>query len=67
MTALNWILYAVFACPMLALFLVSCFKVDSAVACPQRAVIRRRNLPVVDRNGFPMCVDPDGRWYPRAH
>jgi len=59
-------IFAVFACPMLGLLIATYFKLDELAARPKLAVIPRRVMPCVDRNGFPLCVDPDGRVYVSA-
>ena len=59
-------IFAVFACPMLGLLIATYFKLDELAARPRAVMISRRNLPCVDRNGYPICVDPDGRVYTSA-
>jgi hypothetical protein len=52
-------IFAVFACPMLGLLIVTYFKLDGLAARPRVAVARRR-ISRVDRYGYPVCLDPDG-------
>jgi hypothetical protein len=61
MSAIECITSTVFASPMLALLLATCFKLDILVAQPQRQMMRSQLMPQVDKNGFPVCLDPDGR------
>lgn len=64
MTSIECLIGAIFAGPMVAMLLIAGFKVDELVARPQRQIARRRLIPHVDRNGFPVCLDPDGRFCP---
>jgi hypothetical protein len=61
MFARECITHAVFASPMLALLLATCFKFDVLAAQPRRCSVRRRLTPRVDRKGRPVYQDPDGR------
>jgi hypothetical protein len=50
----------VFAVPMLGLLLSAFFRVDELAAKPAKPVIHRRLASGLDRNGIPICLDPDG-------
>jgi hypothetical protein len=52
-------IFAVFACPMFGLLIATYFKLDELAARPKAAVVTRRHSRV-DRNGYPICLDPDG-------
>jgi hypothetical protein len=56
----------VFGIPLVGLLVSAFFRVDELVAAPQRTKLHRRQMPGLDRNGIPMCLDPDGKVTPQT-
>jgi len=56
----------VFALPLLGLLFSVFFRVDEPVGQPVKPAVRRRHAAGLDRNGLPLCLDPDGRLPVRA-
>jgi hypothetical protein len=56
----------VFGIPLIGLLISAFFRVDELVAAPQKRVTHRRQMPGLDRNGMPQCVDPDGKVTPQT-
>jgi len=66
MPGTEFIVFAVFAAPMLGLLIASLLGVDQVAAKPQQCVVRRRVTPRVDEYGQTICQDPDGRCFKRT-
>jgi hypothetical protein len=49
------------AIPMVALLLVVFFRLDELVSKPKKPVDNRRRMSGWDKNGLPVCADPDGK------
>lgn len=48
------------AIPMVGLLFVGMFRLDEIIAKPQKRPERRRAMAGSDKNGSPLCIDPDG-------
>ncbi len=51
----------IFAVPLVGLLVTAMFRVDELVGQPIKPVRHRRQVSGLDANGFPRCLDPDGR------
>ena len=61
MTALSSNMDAILvAIPMVGLLFVGMFRLDELIAKPQKRPERRRAIAGSDKNGAPLCIDPDG-------
>jgi hypothetical protein len=55
----------IFGIPLLGLLFSAFFRVDELAGKPLKVVPNRRQVSGLDRNGIPLCLDPDRRPYPR--
>jgi hypothetical protein len=56
----------IFGIPLLMLLFPAFFRVDELAGRPLKPVPNRRQVSGQDRNGIPLCLDPDGRLYRQA-
>ena len=49
------------AIPMIGLLFLGFFRLDELLGKPKKPVVNRRQMSGWDKNGRPLCADPDGK------